>query len=43
VAAGPYPDPTAAIAVGAGMLGVAAMAVQNVLVQLALPGRHPRR
>jgi uncharacterized membrane protein YoaK (UPF0700 family) len=38
VAAGPHPDPTAAIAVGAGMLGVAAMAVQNALVQLALPG-----
>jgi uncharacterized membrane protein YoaK (UPF0700 family) len=37
-AAGPHPDPTAAIAVGAGMLGVAAMAVQNALVQLALPG-----
>jgi len=36
VAAGPHVDPDAATAVLAGMLGVAAMAVQNALVQLSL-------
>jgi uncharacterized membrane protein YoaK (UPF0700 family) len=41
VAAGPHPDPNAAIALGAGMLGVAAMAVQNALVQLSLRGAPP--
>jgi uncharacterized membrane protein YoaK (UPF0700 family) len=41
VAAGPDPDPNAAAAVGAGMLGVAAMAVQNALVQLSLQGAPP--
>ncbi len=38
VAAGPRVDPDAAIAILAGMLGVAAMAVQNALVQLSLQG-----
>ena len=38
VAAGPRVDPNAAIAIVAGMLGVAAMAVQNALVPLALKG-----
>jgi uncharacterized membrane protein YoaK (UPF0700 family) len=38
VAAGPDPDPNATAAIGAGMVGVAAMAVQNALVQLSLPG-----
>jgi uncharacterized membrane protein YoaK (UPF0700 family) len=41
VAAGPDPDPNAAGAVWAGMLGVAAMAVQNALVQLSLRGAPP--
>jgi uncharacterized membrane protein YoaK (UPF0700 family) len=41
VAAGPHPDPNAAIAIGSGMLGVAAMAVQNALVQLSLRGAPP--
>ena len=41
VTVGPHPDPDAAIVIGAGMLGVAAMAVQNALVQLALPGAPP--
>lgn len=41
VAAGPHPDPNAAGAIGAGMLGVAAMAVQNALVQLSLRGAPP--
>jgi uncharacterized membrane protein YoaK (UPF0700 family) len=41
VAAGPHPDPNAAIALGAGMLGVAAMAVQNGLVPLSLRGALP--
>jgi uncharacterized membrane protein YoaK (UPF0700 family) len=36
VAVGPHVDPGAATAVLAGMLGVAAMAVQNALVQLSL-------
>ena len=35
-AAGPWRDPNAAFAVVAGMFGVAAMAVQNALVQIAL-------
>ena len=39
VAAGPHPNPNAATAVGAGMLGVGAMSVQNALVQLSLAGR----
>jgi len=38
VAAGPRVDPNAAAAIVAGMLGVAAMAVQNALVQLSLRG-----
>src|SRR2546430_596788 len=38
VAAGPRLDPNAANAVVAGMLGVAAMAVQNALVQISLKG-----
>jgi uncharacterized membrane protein YoaK (UPF0700 family) len=41
VAAGRHPDPSATGAVGAGMLGVAAMAVQNALVQLSLSGAPP--
>jgi uncharacterized membrane protein YoaK (UPF0700 family) len=36
VAAGPWHDPNAILAVIAGMFGVAAMAVQNALVQIAL-------
>jgi len=36
VAAGPWIDPNAATAVIAGMFGVAAMAVQNALVQISL-------
>jgi uncharacterized membrane protein YoaK (UPF0700 family) len=43
VAGGSHPDPNATSAIGAGMLGVAAMAVQNALVQLSLRGRRPRR
>jgi len=35
---GPFADPDGPIAVLAGMLGVAAMATQNALVRLALPG-----
>jgi uncharacterized membrane protein YoaK (UPF0700 family) len=38
VAAAPFRDPNAPIAVAAGMLGVAAMAVQNALVQISLVG-----
>ncbi|HXO02129.1 MAG TPA: DUF1275 family protein, partial [Stellaceae bacterium] len=38
VAAGPGIDPNSLDAVVAGMLGVAAMAVQNALVQISLPG-----
>lgn len=38
VAFGPFPNPDSAIAVFTGMLGVAAMAIQNGLVRLALPG-----
>jgi uncharacterized membrane protein YoaK (UPF0700 family) len=38
VAAGPRLDPNAANAIVAGMLGVAAMAVQNALVQISLQG-----
>ncbi len=38
VAFGPFPNPDNAIAVFVGMLGVAAMASQNALVRLALPG-----
>jgi uncharacterized membrane protein YoaK (UPF0700 family) len=41
LAAGPHPDPNAAGAIAAGMLGVAAMAVQNALVQLSLRGAPP--
>lgn len=37
-AVSPKMDPNAAIAVLAGMFGVAAMAVQNALVQIAMPG-----
>lgn len=35
---GPFNDPNSAVAVFAAMLGVAAMATQNALVRLALPG-----
>jgi uncharacterized membrane protein YoaK (UPF0700 family) len=35
---GPFPNPDSGMAVFVGMLGVAAMAVQNGLVRLALPG-----
>ena len=35
---GPFPDPNNGMAVFVGMLGVAAMAAQNGLVRLALPG-----
>lgn len=35
---GPFPDPDGGMPVFAGMLGVAAMATQNALVRLALPG-----
>jgi uncharacterized membrane protein YoaK (UPF0700 family) len=38
VAFGPFPNPDSATAVCAGMLGVAAMATQNALVRLDLPG-----
>lgn len=38
VAAGPRIDPHAPTAVLAGMLGVSAMAVQNALLQISLPG-----
>jgi uncharacterized membrane protein YoaK (UPF0700 family) len=38
VAADPVQDPNAPLAVVAGMLGVAAMAVQNALVQISLAG-----
>jgi len=38
VAFGPFPNPDAGIGVLAGMLGVAAMAIQNALIRLALPG-----
>jgi uncharacterized membrane protein YoaK (UPF0700 family) len=38
VAAGAHLDPDAAIAIAAGMFGVAAMAVQNALVHLSLAG-----
>src|SRR5262249_5926019 len=38
VAAGPSLDPNAVIAIIAGMLGVAAMAVQNALSQISLTG-----
>jgi len=37
---GPFADPNSRMAVFAGMLGVAAMATQNAVVRLALPG-HP--
>jgi uncharacterized membrane protein YoaK (UPF0700 family) len=35
---GPFPNPDGGMAVFVGMLGVAAMATQNALVRLALPG-----
>jgi uncharacterized membrane protein YoaK (UPF0700 family) len=35
---GPFPNPDSGMAVFVGMLGVAAMAIQNGLVRLALPG-----
>jgi len=38
IAFGPFPDPDSAIAVLTGMLGVAAMAIQNGVVRQALPG-----
>jgi uncharacterized membrane protein YoaK (UPF0700 family) len=38
IAGGPVLDPNAALAIFAGMLGVAAMAVQNTLVQISLKG-----
>src|SRR5215510_7130605 len=37
---GPFTDPNSSMAVFVGMLGVAAMATQNAVVRLALPG-HP--
>ena len=37
---GPFADPNCRMAVFVGMLGVAAMATQNAVVRLALPG-HP--
>jgi uncharacterized membrane protein YoaK (UPF0700 family) len=37
---GPFADPNSGMAVFVGMLGVAAMATQNAVVRLALPG-HP--
>jgi uncharacterized membrane protein YoaK (UPF0700 family) len=37
---GPFADPNSRMAVFVGMLGVAAMATQNAVVRLALPG-HP--
>jgi uncharacterized membrane protein YoaK (UPF0700 family) len=37
---GPFADPNSGVAVFVGMLGVAAMAMQNAAVRLALPG-HP--
>ena len=37
---GPFADPNSSMAVFVGMLGVAAMATQNAVVRLALPG-HP--
>jgi len=37
---GPFADPNSCTAVFAGMIGVAAMATQNAVVRLALPG-HP--
>lgn len=38
IAASPAGDPNAAIAIVAGMSGVSAMAVQNALVQISMPG-----
>jgi len=38
IACGPFKDPGSALAIAAGMLGVAAMATQGALVKLALPG-----
>jgi uncharacterized membrane protein YoaK (UPF0700 family) len=38
VAGGPHVDPRANVAIAAGMLGVAAMAVQNALTQISLTG-----
>ena len=35
---GPFANPDSGTAVSAGMLGVAAMAIQNAIVKLALPG-----
>jgi len=35
---GPFADPDSGIAVSVGMIGVAAMATQNALVRLELPG-----
>ena len=37
---GPFADPNSSMAVFVGMLGVSAMATQNAVVRLALPG-HP--
>ncbi len=39
---GPFTDPDSGIAVSVGMIGVAAMATQNALVRLELPGRGAR-
>jgi uncharacterized membrane protein YoaK (UPF0700 family) len=41
IAAGPHIDTTATNAILAGMLGVSAMAVQNALMQISLPGSPP--
>ena len=43
VSAGPCLNPNSAIAIVAGMLGVAAMAVQNALPQISLTGAPSRR
>src|SRR5260370_41709207 len=42
VTAGPWTDPNATAAVFAGMFGVAAMAVQNALVQISLTNTRTR-
>jgi uncharacterized membrane protein YoaK (UPF0700 family) len=41
IAAGPHVDPNASCGIVAGMLGVSAMAVQNVLRQISLKGAPP--
>jgi uncharacterized membrane protein YoaK (UPF0700 family) len=41
VTRGPRIDPNATVAIAAGLLGVSALAVQNALVQISLPGVPP--